>query len=178
MPYAIVGYFDKYSDDKIRSLWKGMEETGIDDYLIHSNNNPHFKFAMYEDLNITKAEQELRSITSTTRKLPIQFKSYSFYPNEKPFLCIDIAVYPAILELQAQIRSNCDPHARLFNINYFDQGIWKPDCQLTIEFEKEKLVKAIDFLSNTVLPFSGMLDRIGIIEFHPAKQLFSYELAL
>ena len=176
MPYAIVGYYDKYSDEKIRTLWKGMEETGVDDYLIHSNNNPHFKFAMYEDLNIGLAEEVLLSISSTTRKVPVQFKSYSFYPNEKPFLCIDFAVHPAIMDLQAEIRSKCDPYAKLFNMNYFDQGIWKPDCQLTIAFEKEKLVKAIDYLSNAELPFSGTIDRIGIIEFHPAKQLFSYEL--
>jgi hypothetical protein len=29
--YAIVGYFDKKSDDKIKSLWKGMADSGVCD---------------------------------------------------------------------------------------------------------------------------------------------------
>lgn len=176
MPFAIVGYFDKYTNEKIRLLWTNLVEIGVDDYLIHSNNNPHFKFTMYEDLNINGVEQVLFSITKTMEKIPIQFKTYSFYPNEKPFICIDMAVTHKILKLQAEIRSKCDQYAKLYDISYFDQGIWKPDCQLTIEFEKEKLIKAINFLSNTELPFDGKIERIGIIEFHPAKQLFSYEL--
>lgn len=176
MPYAVVGYYDKHTDERIGLLWKDMADIGVDNYLIHSDNNPHFKFVMYEDLNINKAEQILFSITKTIEKIPIQFKTYSFYPNEKPFICIDIAVNHAILDLQAKIRNECDQYAKLYDNNYFDQGIWKPDCQLTIGFEKENLKKAIDFLSNTALPINGVIERIGIIEFHPAKQLFSYKL--
>ncbi|BCN30826.1 hypothetical protein [Anaeromicropila herbilytica] len=176
MPFAIVGYYDKYTDEKIKLLWKGMADIGVDDYLIRSDNNPHFKFAMYEDLDINNVQQELYSMTKTIKKLPVQFKSYSFYPNEKPFISIDLAVSHLILDIQDEIRKKCDKYAKLYDFNYFDQGIWKPDCQLTIEFEKEKLGKAIEYLSNTVLPFDGIVERIGIIEFPPAKQLFSYEL--
>ena len=60
--------------------------------------------------------------------------------------------------------------------NFFEQGIWKPDCQLTRAFDKTKLINAINYLADTKLPFDGFLERIGLIEFHPAKQLFSYDL--
>jgi hypothetical protein len=177
MGFAVVGYFDKDSDERIKNLWKEMASIGVDDYLMNSANNPHFKFIMYEDLDINKAEQALSSITKVRKKIPIQFKTYSFYPNERPFVCIDLALKQSILDLQAEIRNKCDQFGKLFNNNYFDQGIWKPDCQLTIGFEKERLSKAIEFLSNTELPFDGVIERIGVIEFHPAKQLFSYELS-
>jgi len=176
MPFAIVGYYDKYTDEKIKLLWASMADIGVDDYLINSENNPHFKFAMYEDLNVNKAEEALSSIAKTIEKIPIQFKTYSFYPNEKPFICIDMAVTHSILDLQADIRSRCDQFGKLYDINYFDQGIWKPDCQLTIGFEKDKLKKSVEFLSNTELPIDGIIERIGVIEFHPVKQLISYEL--
>ncbi len=176
MPYAIAGYFDKYTDEKIKLLWTGLADIGVDDYLINSKNNPHVKFAMYEDIDVKKAEQAIATITKSKGKIPIQFKTYSFYPNEKPFLCIDLAVSHLILDLQADIRNSFDKLAKLYNINFFDQGIWKPDCQLTIEFEKGKLNKAIEFLSEKKLPIDGTIERIGLIEFHPAKQLFSYEL--
>ncbi len=171
-----MGYFDKYTDEKIRLLWTGMAEIGVDNYLINTEKNPHFKFTMYEDLNVNEAEKAISSIAKIMEKIPIQFKTYSFYPNEKPFICIDMAVTHSILDLQADIRGRCDQFGKLYDINYFDQGIWKPDCQLTIGFGKEKLKKSVEFLSNTELPIDGIIERIGVIEFHPAKQLSSYEL--
>ncbi len=176
MPYAVVGYFDKFTDEKIKLLWTGMKDAGVDDYLIRSENNPHFKFAMYKDISVNHVEQTLHSITKTIERIPVQFKTYSFYPNEKPFICIDIAVTHLILDLQAEIRNKCDQFGTLYDNNYFDQGIWKPDCQLTIHIEKDKLKRSIDFLSNMELPIDGIVERIGLIEFHPAKQLFSYTL--
>lgn len=38
---------------------------------------------------------------------------------------------------------------------------------------KAKLYTAISYLSETVLPFNGQLEKIGVIEYYPAKQLFS-----
>lgn len=177
MGFAVVAYFDKDIDEKIRLLWSGMGKIGVDDYLIRSENNPHFKFVMYEDLKIDKAEQALCSISKNFKKIPIQLKTYSFYPNENPFVCIDIAVTHFILNLQTEIRNQCDQFGKLLDNNYFDQGFWKPDCQLTIGFEKEKLKNAIDFLSETKLPINGFIDRIGLLEFHPARQIFSTELS-
>ncbi|WP_312370652.1 hypothetical protein [Lachnoclostridium sp.] len=34
MPFAVVAYFDKKSDERIRLLWRGMADIGVDDYLI------------------------------------------------------------------------------------------------------------------------------------------------
>jgi len=63
MAYAIVGYFDSISDEKIKTLWKGLADIGVDDYVINSENNPHIKLAMFEsiDLEFTKKELDLLS---------------------------------------------------------------------------------------------------------------------
>lgn len=176
MGYAIVGYFDEMSDTRIRVLWNGMADIGVDDYLINSKNNPHFKFAVYEYLDVDKVKMLVSDIAKSYVKIPVQFKSYSFYPGNQFFVNIDIAVSFEILDLQKRIRTECDINAKMYNVDYFNTGIWKPDCQLTIEFDKGKLPVAIEYLSNTYLPFNGMINRLGIIEFYPAIPLASYEL--
>ena len=45
----------------------------------------------------------------------------------------------------------------------------KPDCQLTIEFEKDKLLDAVQYLANIQLLINRVIHRIGIIKFHLAK---------
>jgi hypothetical protein len=91
-------------------------------------------------------------------------------------VCIDIAASLPILELHKEIQNISIESNKTDNNYFFEQGVWKPDCQLTIPFDKSKLIRAVNYLSETKLPFDGFLDRIGLIEFHPAKQLFSYNL--
>ncbi len=51
-----------------------------------------------------------------------------------------------------------------------------PSCQLTVKNENFAIKEAIELLLNKPLQFNGTIERIGIIEFHPAKQLVSYSL--
>lgn len=103
MAYAIVGYFDSISDKKVKGLWKGFADIGIDDYLINSSNNPHIKFAMFESLDLDAAQKELYSLLEKIQKINIHFKKYGIYPNDKPFITIDIADNIEIIKLQMDI---------------------------------------------------------------------------
>jgi len=175
--YAVVGYFDEKSDKIIKSLWQGMADANVCDYLINSANNPHIKFAMFDEIDQTFTEKNLNTLAKRTRKQYVHFKTYSFYPNNEPFICIDIAVSMPILQLQKEIQTEFNINATKGKRGFFEQGIWKPDCQLTLAFDRSKLYDAVDYLSKTQLPFDGMIERIGLIEFHPAKQLYSYEFS-
>lgn len=176
MAYAIVGYFDSISDKRIKELWSGLAEIEVDDYLIKSSNNPHIKFAVFESLYLENAQKELHLLSEKIRKIDIHFKKYGLYPNDKPFITIDIAENIEIIKLHMEIQKKFDKFVNNHSENYFVSGIWKPDCQLTVSFDKSKLGAAVNYLSETSLPFNGQLEKIGIIEFYPAKQLFSYEL--
>ncbi len=176
MGYAIVGYFDKETDEKIRGLWKDLMFKDIDDYLYHSENNPHIKFTMYEALDEEQIINIIRNIAEQTKSIDIVFKSYSFYPNEQPFFNIDMAVGMELLRLQSDIREKCDKFSKLLPIDFFDIGIWKPDCQLTREIDESKLIGAVNCLYETKLPIKGKLERIGLIKFHPAKQIANFDL--
>ena len=176
MGFAIVGYFDKDSDKTIKALWQGMADSDVCNYLINSANNPHIKFAVFDELDVENTEISLRILCGRTKRIKVHFKTYSFYPNDLPFVCIDIVVSPPILELHEEIQDHFNGNTAKDTKNFFEQGVWKPDCQLTRAFDKSKLTNAVKYLSETKLPFDGLLERIGVIEFHPAKQLFSFDL--
>ena len=177
MGYAIVGYFDKETDEVIRELWKFLMMNGIDDYLYNSKNNPHIKFIMYENFDEAQGIDAIKSIANQTNQIDVMFKSYSFYPNEQPFFNIDMAVSMELLRLQAEIREKCDKFSELLPIDFFDMGIWKPDCQLTREIDKTQLLNAVNYLYKRKLPIKGKLERIGLIKFHPAKQIVHFNLS-
>ncbi|WP_058304443.1 2'-5' RNA ligase family protein [Gorillibacterium timonense] len=176
MPFAIVGYFDPDSDKAVHALWKTFADTGVCDYLHRSDNHPHIKFAMFDSVDIEETRARLADITRQTKKLELHFKNYGLYPNERPIVFLDISATIEILNLQLAIQEVFASFGTRSAGPYFDQGIWKPDCFLTIGLEPNKLDKATRLLLESPLPFNGSLDRIGLIEFHPAKRLFDYPL--
>ena len=177
MGYAVVGYFDKATDEWIRRIWKELMVNDIDDYLYNSENNPHIKFAMYDNLKEIDIINAIEDISQTREQIDIIFKSYSFYPNDQPFFNIDMAASMPLLELQAEIRRTCDRSSTLLPIDFFDAGIWKPDCQLTREVDKKYLSNIAKCLYEKKLPIKGKLESIGLIKFHPAKQIIRFNLS-
>ena len=71
MGYAIVGYFDKETDEVIRELWKFLMMNGIDDYLYNSKNNPHIKFIMYENFDEAQGIDAIKSIANQTNQIDV-----------------------------------------------------------------------------------------------------------
>jgi hypothetical protein len=174
MPYAIVAYFDKDSDQTIKNIWKLLAEADVCDYLHKSENNPHIKLGMYDELMVAEAQAILEDLSKTTNRLKVHFKNIGIYPNEKPIVFLDISVTSAILDLQKQVQALFTHYSHEIGSNYFDEGIWKPDCFLTMSIEQARLQKAIDVIMHMNLPFEGFIERVGLIEFHPARQIFSY----
>ena len=134
-------------------------------------------FYMFDTIDLEVTQKEIRLLSKRIEKINIHFKKYGLYPNENPFLTIDIADNIEIINLHREIQKLFSKLGKNDDPDYFAPGIWKPDCQLTVSFDKTKLAAAVNYLSGTTLPFDGQLQKIGVIEFHPAKQLFSYTLS-
>jgi hypothetical protein len=176
MPYAVVTYFDKKSDQTIRNIWKELADADVCSYLYESENSPHIKLGMYDELNVEKTKEILEEVSKTTKRQRVHFKNIGIYPHEKPIVFLDMSVSGCLLEFQKQVCALFESNAHEIGSNYFEPGIWKPDCFLTVSIEREKVYKAIDLLMRLKLPFDGFIERIGLIEFHPARQIFSYRL--
>ncbi len=174
MAYAVVGYFDRVTDSFIKTLWKELAENNICEYLYNSENNPHVKFAMYKELDVKMGESLLFDLTKRHFKQNVHFKNYGFFSNEMPTVFIDISPTVSLIELQKDIRIEFGKCSNNFDFDYFNEGIWMPSCPLTVKNEAPKIHDAIQLLLDKPLQFNGRLERLGIIEFHPAKQIISY----
>lgn len=177
MPYAIVGYFDQQSSRLIRDYWKKLAEANVCDYLHRSANSPHIKLGMFDELDVDACRLSLQALSERTPAQKIHFKNIGLYPNEQPIVFLDIAVSTALLALQREIAEVFTGVPKKVASVYFDPGIWKPDCFLTMAIDRSKVSSALDVLLGLPLPFDGRLEAIGLLEFHPAKKIFECALA-
>lgn len=176
MPYAIVGYFDNETDLFIKSLWKELADNNICNYLYNSENNPHIKFSMHTELDVEKVNPILCGFANNHNKLTLHLKNYGFFSNENPTLVIDFAPSISLIKLENDIQRTFSIYGKNYDFNYFDENVWMPNCQLTVKSECINFQEAINILLQRPLQFNGVLDRLGVIEFHPAKQITSYKL--
>jgi hypothetical protein len=180
MQYAIVGYFDERCSLKVREVWKGFAENNIDDYMHKSVNGPHCKLAIYTGLDMDSASHILNEITSENCSISIVIKNYSLYiSNNHYILSFNMASSIELLEFQQKVKIKFDKIGKPLPVDYFDRGRWQPDCPLTTSsypMKNENLPEAAEYLSSIALPINGYFDKIGIIEFHPAKKIFTVPL--
>jgi hypothetical protein len=180
MQYAIVGYFDEICSRKIREIWKGFADNNIDNYMHTSVNDPHCKLAIYTSLDPDSATDILNEITTENCSIEIVIKNYSLYMSNNHYvLSFNMASSLELLEFQQKVKSKFDTIGKPLPIDYFDRGKWQPDCPLTTSsypMRKENLLYAAEYLSSVELPITGYLDKIGIIEFHPAKKIITVPL--
>jgi hypothetical protein len=176
MPFAIVGYFDDRSSTRIRDYWKMLADANICDYLHKSANSPHIKLGMFDEMDLDECRTKLEGLCGKTAAPGLHFKNLGIYPNEQPIFFIDVAVSAPLLAIRQEIAGLFLSTPKKVAMNYFDPGIWKPDCFLTMAIDRSKVHDALDVLLDMQLPFDGRLKAIGLIEFHPAKKIFEFPL--
>ncbi|MCK5128793.1 MAG: hypothetical protein KAQ68_02990 [Clostridiales bacterium] len=177
MAFAIVGYFDKETDRFIQAIWKELADNNICDYLHNSENNPHMKFMMFSEIDLNKAKNILLELAEKHETIEIHLKNFGFFSDKNPIFFIDFSPSIKLLNLESDIRSISSSFGEQSDLNYFDENIWMPSCQLTVKSEDLNIHDVLEYLTMIPLQFNGMLERLGIIEFHPAKQIVSYKLS-
>ena len=176
MPHAVMAFFDAQTEAAVQAIWKELDETGAAPYLHRSANRPHFKLAIYEDLDVAASRARLQAFAESTAALTVHFKSLGIFPNAKPTVFLAPSVTPALLNLQTRVcgalhgLGTCPPS------DFFLPEHWVPHCLLGFDLEPEKLASVLNCAMHLRLPFDGRIEEIGLLEFHPAKHIFAFPL--
>lgn len=176
MPHAVMVYFDSQTESAIRKIWKELDETGAAPYLHRSANRPHFKLAIYEDLDTAACQQQLQSIACTTARIPVYFKSLGIFPNPKPTVFLAPSVTPNLFNFQSKVNKSLNSFGKCPTYDFFLEDHWVPHCLLGFDLEPSNLAGVLECAMHLQLPFDGLIIEIGLVEFHPVKHLFTFPL--
>jgi 2'-5' RNA ligase len=175
MPFAVHFFFDANTEAIIESAWKKLADTGIAPYMHQSANRPHLTLAIYQHLDLTECEQQLKSFAATKNALPVVFQYLGIFPTTPAGVFLGSTVTITLLELHAQIHETLNPLCRDPN-PYYLPGNWVPHCTLALELEPRLITQVLDIGLQVPLPLSGEISEIGVIEFRPVRHLFDFPL--
>lgn len=78
---------------------------------------------MFESLDLEMAQKELHLLAEKIRKINIYLKKYGIYPNDKPFITIDIADNIEIMKLHMEIQKIFDKCKLGAAVNYLNETV-------------------------------------------------------
>jgi 2'-5' RNA ligase len=172
MPYAIELYLDKKSAEKVRSMRTKLRESGVN---IDEGTKPHVSLAIYQELNIRVFRPRLQDFSKQKGSLNVSLASIGMFTTEYPVVFLAPTVTDDLLSFHKEFHD----YFREFDgaaWDYYRPGKWVPHCTLAMNLSDEMVGKAIEITRRFSLPIRGALDRIGVLEFSPNKQLFEYEM--
>jgi len=175
MQYAITGYFDEITESNITRFWKLMYDKGFSDYLYLSENRPHIKYCVFNEINEEMIKSKLAEYSKRINRINVHFHNIGMYINDELLsVVLEISATIEMLNLQKSICQDFKDSGRFVDENYFDSGIWKPDCFIGVGIPISKSNEMIDELRKWNIQYDGSLQKIGLIQYRPAKIIVEY----
>ena len=172
-PLAIGMYLDSDSEAAIRDIWKDLAEAGVTSYMLDSGDPPHVTLAICNELDTEEFEARLRSFAKELSPFAVTLSNVGIFPRGVVFLAPTVT--HKLLDIHSYfhrfVRDVSEPSWE----NYL-LGRWVPHCTLAMDLDPNLVPKAVEICGRASLPMRGQIVEIGVVEFRPVVQLFSFKL--
>lgn len=185
--YAVELYFDPALENQVLKSWNVLARRQLSTHLIDISARPHLtllSFPASSSLDPFRLLSPLRSLAARLDPVPISLSSIASFPDSSISTgtgtgtgTLFFAPVPtaALLGLHAQLcelikKEGVEPPEG------YRADTWVPSCVVAKEVPKGRLAEAFSVLREMKLPVSGYGMDIGLVEFPPVREIFSFPL--
>ncbi|GKV08577.1 hypothetical protein SLE2022_193010 [Rubroshorea leprosula] len=173
--YAVELYFDPALENQVLKAWNVLARRQISTQLMEIESRPHLTLFSSPFIEPTKLESIIKNFASKQEPLPLSFSAIGTFSSDKNVLFLAPAPTLSLLQFQSQL---CDA-MRKEGIEIGDEykaDSWIPYCSVAEEVPKTRMAEAFCVLRDLKLPVNGYAMDIGLVEFSPVREHFSFML--
>lgn len=187
--YAVELYFDPALENQVLKAWNVLARRQISTRLIDISARPHLTLLSFpaspSPPDPLRLLSPLRSLSSRVDPLPLSLSSVASFPSPSPSADGDgggggvlfLAPTPtaALLGLHAQL---CEVLKKegIEAPEGFRPDSWVPHCAVAEDVPRARMAEAFCILRDLKLPVSGYAMDIGVVEFSPVREIFTFPL--
>ena len=175
MPYAVVLYFDKQSENFIQEIWSDLSTNGIPSEIHHVGIRPHITLAIYDELTCQPCDSELSRFAPQTAHLHLSFTHLGFFTQPERVLFLAPTPTKELLDFHTRIHQLLAQQTK-GPWEQYQPGQWVPHCTLALALDQENLEKASAICGSIKLPVTMHATQIGVVEFLPAAEMVHFDL--
>jgi 2'-5' RNA ligase len=179
VPYAVELRFDADLAERVRGLWRALEEVGAGSFGPGGAPVPHLSLAVYDDedeVDEAAASDLVAELAARGAPIDIAFASLGVFPTEESVLFLAPVITPALLDLHAayhgmahRLGATCRP--------YYLPGRWVPHCTLSMQGPMAGVQDGLGHLAASWAPPRGTIRAVALIKVPPLVTLAEHPLA-
>lgn len=175
--YAIELYFDPALENQVLKSWNVLARRQISTQLIEIESRPHITLFSFSTpfLDSPKLESLLKNFAAKQEPLPLSFSSIGCIPNDDNVLFLSPTPSIRLLQFQSLLCDAIKKEGVEIGEEYRPDS-WIPYCSVAQQVPKLRMGEAFCVLKDLKLPVSGYAMDIGLVEFSPTRELFSFVL--
>ncbi|KAF8096696.1 hypothetical protein N665_0303s0021 [Sinapis alba] len=181
--YAIELYFDPALENQVLKAWNVFARRQISTKLINTESRPHLTLFSTSSSSFldsssssSKLEPIVKAFASKQEPLSLSFSSIGSFSGDNNALFLSPTPSLSLLQLQAQL---CDAVKREGVVEIgeeYRQDSWVPFCPVAVDVPKSRMAEAFSVLRDLKLPVNGYAMDVGLVEFSPVREVFSFAL--
>ncbi|XP_061369742.1 uncharacterized protein LOC133312540 [Gastrolobium bilobum] len=173
--YAIELYLDPALENQVLKAWNVLARRQISTQLIEMESRPHITLFSTPFIDPSKLESLVKTFASKQEPLPLSFSSIGTLPNDNNVLFLSPTPSVSLLQFQSQLCDAIKKEGIDIGEDYAF-NCWIPYCSVAHHVPKARMAEAFSVLRDLKLPVNGYATDIGLVEFSPVRELFSFVL--
>jgi 2'-5' RNA ligase len=169
VPYAVELRFDETLAERVRRLWRALEEVGAGSFGAGGEPVPHISLAVYDDeaeVDEAAASDLVAGLAARCGPRGIVFAGFGMFPTEENVLFLAPVVTPALLELHAAYHAMAEGLEATCRVHYLPRR-WVPHCTLSMLGPTTGVLAGLDHLASRWMPLSGTVRAAALIRVPP-----------
>ncbi|XP_074585561.1 uncharacterized protein LOC141841315 [Curcuma longa] len=183
--YAVELYFDPALENQVLKAWNVLARRQISTKLIEISARPHLTLLSIPSLDPLRLQLPIRTLAARLDPLPLSLSSVGAFPSSSSpsdagkggggVLFLAPTPSAALLHLHSQV---CDALRKegIEPPEEFRPNFWVPHCSVAEDVPRNRIADAFCILRDLKLPVSGYAMDIGLVEFSPVQEIFSFPL--
>lgn len=176
MGYAIELFYDDASERAVRDIWDGLGTVLGQPSLSELGARPHVSLAVYGDgLDTTGFPERLCEFARSVAPFEFKLSSFGTFPGSEGVVFSAPVVTRQLLAVHERFHELFSPYENA-GMDYYLPGNWVPHCTVAIDLSAAEVTEAVGYCREAFQPISGRFREIGLVEFRPVKELFTFGL--
>ncbi|XP_044465456.1 uncharacterized protein LOC123195712 [Mangifera indica] len=173
--FAIELYFDPALENQVLKAWNVLARRQISTQLIEIESRPHITLFSSPSVEPTRLESIIKSFASKQEPLLLSLSTIGSFCNDNNVLFLAPTPSVSLLQFQSQLCEAIKKEGIDLGDEYRAEN-WIPYCSVAQDVPKMRMAEAFCVLRELKLPVSGYAMDIGLVQYSPVRELFSFGL--
>lgn len=176
MSYWVVMLFDTESENRIRSLWKNVVDSGVNSFMLDTDSVPHITLASCDQIAGDVFYPRLKEFAAQTQPFSLVLSSIGIFASGSHVLYLAPVITDKLLDIHTSIHKLlCEKTCSAANVHY-QPNHWTPHCTLAVNMPLEECIKGTASLLPEFQPIEVTVEALQVVEAYPIRYLERYPL--